>query len=76
MNAEAPQPPDRPDGILLEEVQAITRMMREHQDSITRLGRRRRGLILKLREHRITYREIAEAMGSTDQNVYKIIRDL
>lgn len=58
----------------LEEVRVMTRMIREHQDQIIRLGKKRRVKVLKLREHRITYREIAEAMGSTEQNVYKIIR--
>jgi len=32
-------------------------------------------LILRLRKQRITYREIAEAMGVSEQLIYKIIRN-
>ena len=58
----------------LDEVQALTNMMREHAEAIARLGKRRRKTVLKLREHRVTYREIAESMGVSEQAVYKIIR--
>jgi DNA-directed RNA polymerase specialized sigma24 family protein len=59
----------------LDEIRLITQMIREHQKNIERLGVKRKSTILKLRKHRITYREIAEAMGTTEQNVYKIIRE-
>jgi DNA invertase Pin-like site-specific DNA recombinase len=39
------------------------------------LGKRRKQLILRLRKQRITYREIAEAMGVSEQLIYKIIKD-
>jgi predicted transcriptional regulator len=32
-------------------------------------------LILRLRKQRITYREIAESMGVSEQLIYKIIKD-
>jgi DNA-directed RNA polymerase specialized sigma24 family protein len=58
----------------LEEVKLLTSMMREHQDAIMRLSKRRRKIVLRLRDEKVTYREIAEAMGTTEQSVYKIIR--
>lgn len=66
---------DKKDENNLDEVRLITQMIREHQRAIERLGEKRRRKILTLRTHRITYREIAEAMGTTEQNVYKIIRE-
>lgn len=59
----------------LKDVHEITSGIREHQRAIEQLSKARREKILRLREHRITYREIAEAMGTTEQNVYKILRD-
>ena len=63
------------DGKGLEEVRLITDAMREHQSQISDLGKRRKQLILRLRKQRITYREIAEAMGVSEQLIYKIIRN-
>lgn len=59
----------------LEEIRLLTSMIREHQKAIVQLSKKRRGRIVRLREHRITYREIAEAMGVTEQNVFKILKD-
>ena len=58
----------------LEEVQMMTVMIKEHQKQIKELGRRRKLTILRLRKNTVTYREIAETMGVTEQNVYKILR--
>ena len=58
----------------LDEVRIITQMMREHQRQIADLSKKRRTKVLKLREHKVTYREIAEAMDTTEQSVYNIIR--
>lgn len=58
----------------LEEVRIITNMMREHQKHIADLSKKRAAKVMKLREHKVTYREIAEAMGTTEQSVYNIIR--
>ena len=58
----------------LEEVALITQMMREHQKQIASLSKKRAAKVMKLREHKVTYRQIAEAMGTTEQSVYNIIR--
>ena len=63
------------DGKGLEEVRLITDAMREHQSQISDLVKRRKQLILRLRKQRITYREIAEAMGVSEQLIYKIIKN-
>lgn len=58
----------------LEQVKVLTDAIRTHQTQIQDLGKRRKQLILRLRKQRITYREIAEAMGVSEQLIYKIIR--
>jgi DNA invertase Pin-like site-specific DNA recombinase len=63
------------DGRGLEEVKLLTDAIRTHQSQIQDLGKRRKQLILRLRKQRITYREIAEAMGVSEQLIYKIIRN-
>jgi hypothetical protein len=59
----------------LAEVGMMTNAMRTHFAQISELAVRRKALILRLRKQRITYREIALAMGTTSQLVYKIIKD-
>lgn len=59
---------------VLEEVSLITKMMREHQKQIASLSKKRAAKVMKLRENKVTYRQIAEAMGTTEQSVYNIIR--
>lgn len=63
------------DGRGLDEVKLLTDAIRTHQTQIQELGKRRKQLILRLRKQRITYREIAEAMGVSEQLIYKIIRN-
>ena len=63
------------DGKGLEEVKLLTDAIRTHQIQIQDLGKRRKQLILRLRKQRITYREISEAMGVSEQLIYKIIRN-
>jgi len=63
------------DGKGLDEVRMITDAMREHQSQIFDLGKRRKQLILRLRKQRITYKEIAKAMGTSEQLIYKIIKN-
>lgn len=63
------------DGRGLSDVKVLTDAIREHQNQIQDLGKRRKQTILRLRKQRITYREIAEAMGVSEQLIYKIIRD-
>ncbi|MFZ5852275.1 MAG: hypothetical protein ACOYY2_12905 [Actinomycetota bacterium] len=67
-------PPNPKQQAGLDEVRLITRMMREHQQQIVELGKRRRKKILKLRGEGVTYRKIAEAMETTEQAVYKVVR--
>ncbi len=59
----------------LEEVRLLTDAIRTHQSQIHDLGKRRKQLILRLRKQRITYREIAHAMGVSEQLIYKIIKN-
>ena len=63
------------DGKGLDEVKLLTDAIRTHQVQIQDLGKRRKQLILRLRKQRITYREIAEAMGVSEQLIYKIIKN-
>lgn len=63
------------DGKGLDEVKLLTDAIRTHQSQIQDLGKRRKQLILRLRKQRITYREIADAMGVSEQLIYKIIRN-
>ncbi len=63
------------DGRGLDEVRLLTDAIRTHQSQIQDLGKRRKQLILRLRKQRITYREIAESMGVSEQLIYKIIRN-
>ena len=63
------------DGKGLDEVRLLTDAISTHQVQIQDLGKRRKQLILRLRKQRITYREIAEAMGVSEQLIYKIIRN-
>lgn len=64
--------PDYPE---LDEVKALTDRIRNHQRAIEEISAVRKTVILSLRRKRITYREIAAAMGVTEQSVYKILRD-
>jgi hypothetical protein len=57
----------------LEEIRSLTILMRGHQKAIEEISTIRKNLILKVRNKRITYREIAEAMQVTEQSVYKIL---
>ena len=59
----------------LDEIRLMTHLIRDHQRQIEDLGKRRKRTIMRLRSHLTTYREIAEAMETSEQNVYKIIRD-
>ena len=56
-------------------VKEFTMQIRQRQRDIETLSDKRREAIVRLRENRVTYREIAESMGTTEQNVYKILRD-
>lgn len=57
----------------LEKVRLLTWMMREHQDQVARLAQARQDEVLRLREQKVTYRSLAEAMEVSEQAVHKII---
>jgi hypothetical protein len=56
-------------------VRELTMQIRQRQRDIEELSHNRRTAIQRLRGEKVTYREIAEAMGTTEQNVYKILRE-
>jgi predicted transcriptional regulator len=58
----------------LEEIVMLTVMINEHQRAIKELGKRRRVAVLRLHKASVPKRLIAESMGVTEQNVYKIIK--
>lgn len=58
----------------LDEVRSLTDQIRDHQRAIEEIADSRRTHILTLRAGRITYREIAGAMGVTEQSVYKCLK--
>jgi DNA-directed RNA polymerase specialized sigma24 family protein len=60
---------------LLEEARNLTEEIRRRQHEIEDLSKARRTVIMSLREQSVTYRVIAESMRTTEQNVYKIVRD-
>jgi DNA invertase Pin-like site-specific DNA recombinase len=59
----------------LNTIQKLTERIRSHQRGIEECAKERRDFIVALRDMKVTYRAIAEAMGTTEQNVYKILRE-
>lgn len=59
----------------LAEVRLLTRMIREHQQQLLKLGQRRRTLVARLRGHGVTFREIAEYMETSEMAVYKLMSE-
>ena len=60
----------------LNEVRDLTDKMREHEQAIKDIADVRRERIQYLRANRVTYREIANAMGVTEQTVFKSLRPI
>lgn len=58
----------------LDHVTKLTKDIRAHQVGIVQTSKRRRSAVLWLREKGVPYKEIATAMNTTEQTVYKIIR--
>jgi hypothetical protein len=58
----------------LQKVKMLTQMMREHQQSVIRLGKQRRKVVRKLRSRRVPYRVIAHSCGVTDQALFADLR--
>lgn len=59
----------------LAQIRTLSEEIREHERGIKAAAAQRRRLAVACWEDSITYAEMAEAMGSTEQNVYKVIRD-
>ena len=55
-------------------VTKLTNEIRAHQIGIVQTSKRRRTLVLWLRERDVPYKEIATAMSTSEQTVYNIIR--
>ena len=51
----------------------MTEEIRALQEKIKERGVERRQIIIDLREKNVTYRKIADSMGVSEQNVYKIL---
>lgn len=58
----------------LDHVTKLTKEIRAHQVGIVQVSKRRRTVVLWLRERNVPYKEIATAMSTTEQTVYKIIK--
>lgn len=58
----------------LRNVAKTTEEIRSLQREIKEKGIERRRVIIGLRKEAVTYRSIATSMGTTEQNVYKILR--
>lgn len=58
----------------LKKVKLLTQMMREHQNSVVRLGQQRRTIVRRLRNRRVAYRQIADWCGVTDQALFADLR--
>ena len=59
------------DASLLQEVSDVCAQMRGHEAAVIELGKRRRGLVSRLRERNVTWKVIAQFAGTTDQALYK-----
>jgi hypothetical protein len=65
----------------LTEIELLTRMIREHQEQIEKIGLRRRKILVRLHQLKdhpknpeiVRYEDMAEAMGVGKQAVYKAI---
>ena len=58
---------------MLSDISTMTEEIRDLQRKIKDRGIERRKIILNLRNRGVTYRGIANTMGVTEQNVYKIL---
>ena len=58
----------------LDHVTKLTKEIRAHQIGIVQTSKRRRTLVLWLRERDVPYKDIATAMSTSEQTVYNIIR--
>lgn len=58
----------------LVQISDLTKQMRLHEASVVDLGKQRRVILRDLRKQNIPYRLLAEAMGTSEQAVYKDLR--
>lgn len=56
---------------LLQAVADVCKEMRDHEDAVVVLGKRRRQLVTRLRDKKITWNKIAWWANTTDQALYK-----
>jgi DNA-binding XRE family transcriptional regulator len=59
----------------LDEIRMMSAMIREHYAQARDLLRRRKQLVLRLRKQDVTYQKLAQAMGVSEQTIYKIVKD-
>jgi DNA-directed RNA polymerase specialized sigma subunit len=59
----------------LDEIRMMSAMIREHYAQARDLLRRRKQLVLRLRKQDVTYKKLAQAMGVSEQTIYKIVKD-
>lgn len=57
----------------LEELKNMTNLMRNHEQAIKDISRERSQIAARLRRRHVSYRRIAQAMGVSQQNVYKLL---
>ena len=57
----------------LEELKNMTILMRNHEQAIKDISRERAQIAARLRRRTVSYRTIAQAMGVSQQNVYKML---
>jgi len=77
--AHRKKPPLTPEQIAennqtLAEITEATEWIRFNQDSILSYSKGRTELVMEARSRGISYRAIAEAMGTSEQTVYKIVK--
>lgn len=60
--------------LLLESIKESTGFIRFHQEAILNTSKSRTEQVLEARSKGISYRAIAEAMGTSEQTVYKIVK--
>lgn len=53
---------------------SLTNQMREAERQVVMLGKRRRSVLERLRSHRVPFRILAEATGTTEHAIYKDLR--
>lgn len=57
----------------LEELKNMTMLMRNHEQAIKDISKQRAQIAARLRRRTVSYRRIAQAMGVSQQNVYKLL---